>query len=278
MSAWAVIFLLLLAAGGAAAVWRTRVARSRSEGMPYARRANLLSPAGREFLQVLDAAAGPDHRVFIKVPATEILRVTRPANTAAYERAWQRLADSHFDFVVCKRVGMRVACVVQLDERSRHQRQLGEANPFLVEACRIAGLPTLRVLARRQYQVADIRARVKAVIASGRGVAAVPAQPAPVPLASARVSPAQQRVNEAIKAVKASPTHPSTLAPTLMASIIRSGEGAASVPSCPRCNGAMVRRHIHIGNHPGGDFWSCIRFPRCRGILPIVERTASSSA
>lgn len=38
-----------------------------------------------------------------------------------------------------------------------------------------------------------------------------------------------------------------------------------SVPNCPLCNSAMVRRTAKKGDRAGARFWGCTRFPECRG-------------
>jgi len=41
------------------------------------------------------------------------------------------------------------------------------------------------------------------------------------------------------------------------------------VPSCPNCNGAMVKRVSKKGDSPGREFWGCQSFPKCRGVVSI---------
>ena len=36
-------------------------------------------------------------------------------------------------------------------------------------------------------------------------------------------------------------------------------------PSCPRCQAPMVERTAKRGQHAGGEFWGCPKFPNCRG-------------
>lgn len=39
----------------------------------------------------------------------------------------------------------------------------------------------------------------------------------------------------------------------------------APPPTCPRCDQPMVRRSARRGATPGGEFWGCGGFPKCRG-------------
>jgi restriction system protein len=40
-------------------------------------------------------------------------------------------------------------------------------------------------------------------------------------------------------------------------------------PACPRCSVGMVLRTARRGASAGQDFWGCLRYPRCRGTMPV---------
>jgi restriction system protein len=44
---------------------------------------------------------------------------------------------------------------------------------------------------------------------------------------------------------------------------------APSIPDCPQCGSAMVRRTAKKGSNAGNAFWGCSNYPQCRGIVPI---------
>lgn len=46
------------------------------------------------------------------------------------------------------------------------------------------------------------------------------------------------------------------------------GERASRIetPSCPRCQAPMVERTAKRGQHAGGGFWGCPKFPSCKGM------------
>lgn len=46
-------------------------------------------------------------------------------------------------------------------------------------------------------------------------------------------------------------------------------------PHCPKCGSEMILRTAKRGDHEGGEFWGCSKYPGCRGILSI-EITKSS--
>ena len=49
------------------------------------------------------------------------------------------------------------------------------------------------------------------------------------------------------------------------------GQDSDSPPACPKCSSIMVRRRINKGPRTGRMYWSCSRFPRCWGALPIQK-------
>ena len=40
-------------------------------------------------------------------------------------------------------------------------------------------------------------------------------------------------------------------------------------PTCPRCQGTMIKRVAKKGQHQGKDFFGCSQFPKCRGVVNI---------
>ena len=41
-------------------------------------------------------------------------------------------------------------------------------------------------------------------------------------------------------------------------------------PTCPKCNGEMVKRTAKKGQHQGQFFYGCAQFPKCRGVVNIA--------
>ena len=56
---------------------------------------------------------------------------------------------------------------------------------------------------------------------------------------------------------------------------VQSEPTPAPTPTCPKCNGQMVLRTAKKGPNQGKQFWGCVNYPRCRGILN-VEHVAGS--
>jgi len=56
-------------------------------------------------------------------------------------------------------------------------------------------------------------------------------------------------------------------------SISQTTNGPTKRPSCPVCRAPMEQKLAQQGQFKGQPFWSCTKFPKCRGIVHI-ERVA----
>ena len=61
-----------------------------------------------------------------------------------------------------------------------------------------------------------------------------------------------------------------------------------SSPDCPKCSGGMTLRTARKGANAGGQFWGCLKYPKCNGTkdatsddistLPVTNGSPSSIA
>jgi len=51
----------------------------------------------------------------------------------------------------------------------------------------------------------------------------------------------------------------------------KGGERKEGVPACPKCGAPMVLKTARRGKRAGKKFWSCSRFPECKGTRPYRE-------
>jgi restriction system protein len=76
------------------------------------------------------------------------------------------------------------------------------------------------------------------------------------------------RLERWISQAEAPPKGP--FAPTLEAPVAPAvGSTGTSAPACPRCGVDMVLRTARRGASAGQSFWGCLRYPRCRGTMPV---------
>lgn len=160
-----ILMLVLIAAvfGVGAVMWwlKRGAARGPSRPPPFCARESLVSAAERSFLAALDAAIGPEHRVFAKVRLADIVTLRGAAESRT--GLMNKVRQKHVDFVVCDRNSLRFVAVIELDD-STHETPKGRArDAFVDSALRAAGLPLVRFRAvsnAKGYAPAEIARRL----------------------------------------------------------------------------------------------------------------------
>ncbi|MEX0870252.1 MAG: DUF2726 domain-containing protein [Aquisalimonadaceae bacterium] len=206
----------------------------------YHPRESLLTPVERAFLDVLDQAAG-GYRVFAKVRIGDLVTPRQGLARAVRRRVLNRVAAAHVDYVICETDRLMPVAVVELDGGSADGADSPAREELLDAVFGAVGLPLLRFPAQYGYLVEDVRKRLAVVL-----------------------FPDQQDDEDAAReahAPVASPVH------------VKSPPQPAT-PSCPKCNGTMIRRQVRKGARAGTWFWTCRRFPACRGVVPVIARGA----
>lgn len=130
---------------------------------PYERQGPLFSAAERAFLAALGRAAGEDMLIFGKVRVADILRPRGGLPRPQFLQALNRVTSKHVDFVLCDPDSHEVIAAVELDDRSHAGRGARVRDGFKDGAFAAAGVPLLRVPARRTYDVAALREQLDAL-------------------------------------------------------------------------------------------------------------------
>lgn len=141
---------------------------------PYVADEVLFSPPQRAFLAVLERALGSDYRVYGRVRVAEVIGLRRRLDRAARRRAYARLGERQFDFLVCRAGSGAIACAVNLLPRARLGR--GLRPDTLERVCLAAGLPFVRLREADDYVEAELAQRVHAAMAAMAALRP-PAQP-----------------------------------------------------------------------------------------------------
>jgi len=132
----------------------------------YELRAGLLTPGERAFYRALLASVGSEYLVATKVRVADVLKPTGTNRRNAL-CALNRIAQKHFDFVLCDPSTLEFKAAVELDDKSHRRRKRVERDAFLNDATASAGLTLYRFQAKSTYTVAEIR---DAIFASRTGV------------------------------------------------------------------------------------------------------------
>ncbi|MAA75939.1 MAG: hypothetical protein CMN28_14670 [Salinisphaeraceae bacterium] len=136
----------------------SRTRGDRASASNYRARSHFLSPAERSFYGVLKQAVGDRVAVFAMVRVGDVLTPAqkRSANRSRWQSEFNRVSAKHFDFVLCSPDGGRVLLAIELDDRSHQQKVRQARDGFLDAAMASAGLPLVRVPAKRGYSILQL--------------------------------------------------------------------------------------------------------------------------
>lgn len=132
-----------------------------TDSYPYESRIRLVTPAERSFLGVLEQAAGDGFRVFSKIRLTDILKVKSGLPGSARQSAFNRISSRHTDFVICNKNDLSFVAVVELDDKSHKADKQKEKDQFLNAALSSAGIRIIRFPAKAQYNIDEVRDKIK---------------------------------------------------------------------------------------------------------------------
>lgn len=198
------------------------------EALPYRVRDDFLSSAEISLYHILCSVTGEAAVICPKVGLKDIFFAASGDNRQVH---FNRIARKHVDFLVCHPKTMRPLAGVELDDRSHAAPHRQERDVFVDRVFQDAGLPLVRIVARRSYNLAEVRALIEPYLVAE----AAPAAPAPPTAGVAQVD----------------------------------AEAPGSPPLCPKCGVPMVLRTASRGQNQGGRFYGCRNYPQCREVLPV---------
>ncbi|EGV33192.1 hypothetical protein ThidrDRAFT_0870 [Thiorhodococcus drewsii AZ1] len=139
-----------------------RKSLKRQFALPYVADRTFFTPEQRAFVSVLERALGTDYRVCAKVRVADVVGLRGRLSRDDQERAYQRLGERRFDFLVCAADTSAIVCAVNLAPRSRR----GKPPPkdILDRICAAAGLPFVRIRERDAYALDEVAAIVSDVM------------------------------------------------------------------------------------------------------------------
>ncbi len=208
----------------------------------YMRNLHLFGATERSFLRVLEPAAGDRYRIFAKVRMAQLVAPRAGIPESRGREAMELIRDRYFDFVVCERDSLSVVCAIDLDDQPAPPGRRRRGDSPIGELCGAIGLPYTRIAVQSAYSLEEIRASLNETlgIMPAGGESGIRAD-------RRRVAPA------------------STEPPIYAIDPV----GPDNAPRCPKCGSPMIRRKTRAGDYPAREFWGCIRFPECRGMVPL---------
>jgi hypothetical protein len=152
------VLLGVLVLVAALAAWRLLQIVRRRRRLPYVADPVLFSLEQRRFLEVLERAVGKGYRIYGMVRVADVVGLRPKLDRESRQRAYERLGDRRFDFLVCTHSNSAIACAVNLAPRSRLRSRA--PRDALDRICEAAGLPFVRFREGDVYSVLEIEERV----------------------------------------------------------------------------------------------------------------------
>lgn len=143
-----------------------RLKRSNQIVLSYSAVSRLFSPAELSFYHILKQAFSPDYEIFGKVRIADVMRPDKRLNQRLHRIALNKVAQKHFDYVICDPKTLSIIAVIELDDKSHDTSKVLQRDDFVNEACKSAGIKLIRFRARSGYQEQDVRDVINTAIGS----------------------------------------------------------------------------------------------------------------
>jgi hypothetical protein len=128
-----------------------------AKAFPYQKSTAFFTPAERSFLGVLYQTVGDNVAVFGKVRVADVVEPKSGLGRSAWQKAFNKISAKHFDFLLCDKEALSVACAIELDDGSHNSMRRQERDEFLKGVCEAAGIPLIQVSARSGYVISEVR-------------------------------------------------------------------------------------------------------------------------
>ena len=125
--------------------------------LPYESKGNLVTPAERSFLGVLDQVVGQHYRIMVQVRLADVIKVEKGLDKQSWGRAFGKIKAKHLDFVACDPNDLSIKFAVELDDSSHAKSDRRKRDDFVNEAMKAAGIPLYRFAVKRSYDPEEIR-------------------------------------------------------------------------------------------------------------------------
>lgn len=124
----------------------------------YTRKSCLLSTAEQAFYAVLQQVVGHNGQIFVKVRLVDLVDISGQSSN---EKAGQlrRLGRRYVDFVLCSPSGLAPILAIKLEKGQDHKKR--PEDELTEDSLAIAGLPLLRLKAKKSYDVAKLSRRIR---------------------------------------------------------------------------------------------------------------------
>lgn len=133
--------------------------RGKRESLPYQCRDYFFSKAERSFFDVLRLAVADEYFLFAKVRIADVLQVKK--GTEQRQGHQNKINAKHIDFLLCSRDFVRPVLGIELDDKSHEREDRMDRDDFVNNLFNDAGLPLLRIPAKRTYAPNELQTLIK---------------------------------------------------------------------------------------------------------------------
>jgi ssDNA-binding Zn-finger/Zn-ribbon topoisomerase 1 len=154
---WIILTIAIVGIGLFLLARRSEKGKPAQEALPYQKSEALFTPAERSFLAVLHQAVGDNAAIFGKVRVADVVEPKAGLSRSARQKAFNKISGKHFDFLLCDKKDLSVACAIELDDGSHNSKRRHERDEFLKGVCEAAGVPLIQVPAKSGYVIDEVR-------------------------------------------------------------------------------------------------------------------------
>lgn len=154
---WIILTITIVGSGLFLLAKRSEKNKPAQEALPYQKSQALFTPAERSFLGVLYQAIGDNAAIFGKVRVADVVEPKSGLGRSARQKAFNKISAKHFDFLLCDKEDLSVACAIELDDDSHNSKRRQKRDEFLKGVCEAAGVPLIQVPAKSAYVISEVR-------------------------------------------------------------------------------------------------------------------------
>jgi hypothetical protein len=116
---WIIVAVVIVAIGLFLLARLSEKGKQGQEALPYQKSDALFSPAERSFLGVLHQAVGNNAAIFGKVRVADVIEPKAGLGRSARQKAFNKISAKHFDFLLCDKEDLSVACAIEMESSRR---------------------------------------------------------------------------------------------------------------------------------------------------------------
>ena len=154
---WIILIIAIVGIGLFLLAKRSEKGKPAHEPLPYQKSEALFTPAERSFLGVLQQAVGNNAAIFGKVRVADVVEPKSGLGRSARQKAFSKISAKHFDFLLCDKEDLSVACAIELDDGSHKSKRRQERDEFLKGVCEAASVPLIQVPAKSAYVISELK-------------------------------------------------------------------------------------------------------------------------